>query len=67
MTNLLTSKQAADYLGIKESTLRMYRSNMITYPLSSPTPMIRFRKIGGKVLYALEDLDAYIKQQTRGK
>lgn len=67
MNLLLSSKQAAKYLGVKENTLRLWRSNMITYPLSCPTPIIKYRKIGKKIIYSSADLDTYIEKSTRGK
>jgi hypothetical protein len=65
MNKLLSSRQAAEYLGIKEGTLRLWRSNMITYPLSCSTPVIKYRKIGKKIIYSSADLDAHIEKSTR--
>lgn len=64
--NKLTSKQAAEYLGIQEATLRLWRINMRVYPLSCPTPWIPYRKMGKKVIYEIDALDEFIKAQTKG-
>jgi excisionase family DNA binding protein len=51
MRHLISCKAAAEYLGLKFSTLEIWRSNGKNLP---------FYKIGGCVRYATEDLDAYL-------
>mgnify|MGYP000911004930 CR=1 FL=1 len=59
MSRLLTSKEAAQYLGVAEQTLRIFR-------MSGKGP--RYVKIGGgpkgRVRYKLEDMDAYVAACT---
>ena len=50
---LLTPKQAAEYLGIKENTLAVWRS---TKRYNLP-----FIKIGRSIRYRLSDLENFIK------
>lgn len=52
----LNSKQAADYLGLKPNTL----AKMRVYG-NGP----RYRKHGFRVLYALEDLNAWSEASSR--
>lgn len=54
----LTTEQAADYLGIKPITLRTWRCNKrYTIP---------FIKVGGRIRYRKEDLDAWLASRTVG-
>jgi excisionase family DNA binding protein len=53
--HLMSCKAAAKYLGLKFSTLEIWRSNGKNLP---------FYKIGGCVRYAIEDLDAYLSGIT---
>lgn len=55
-SDLLTRKQAAEYLGLKSSTLAVWACNK-RYDL----PMI---KIGRLVKYKLDDLDKFIAHNT---
>jgi excisionase family DNA binding protein len=50
--NRLTNKQAAEYLGITAGTLHVWRCER-RYP-------IPFLRIGSKIRYRLEDLDAFL-------
>jgi len=54
--NLLTPKQAAEYLGIKPRTLEVHR-----YRGTGPT----YCKIGRMVRYRQDDLIAYATQNVR--
>lgn len=56
---LLTRKQAADYLGIKESTLAVWACTK-RYDL----PVVR---VGRLVKYRLTDLEAFVDRQTINK
>ena len=56
-TNLLTPLQVSEMLGVKESTLMVWRS---TGRYSLP-----FVKIGWKAMYRLEDIQAFIERRTR--
>lgn len=54
----MTTEQAADYLGIKPITLRTWRCNKrYTIP---------FIKVGGRIRYRKEDLDAWLESRTVG-
>ena len=56
-SNLVTTTQAAEYLGgLKPNTLEGWR-------VQGTGP--RYRKIGRLVRYALHDLDGYIAEQIR--
>lgn len=55
-SNLLTRKEAADYLGVKEDTLAVWACNK-RYIL----PMV---KVGRLVKYKLSDLNAFIETRT---
>lgn len=56
-TQLLTTPQAAEYLGgLKPNTLEGWRVRGEGVP---------YRKIGRLVRYRIEDLDAYLDAQTR--
>lgn len=53
---LLSRKQAATFLGLKENTLAVWRTTKkVNLPLI---------KIGGLVKYRLEDLENFLKKQT---
>lgn len=54
---LLTEKQAAPYIGMSRSFLRQSRMNGRR---QNRTPGPPFLKIGRKVLYLAEDLDAWL-------
>ena len=54
--NLMSRKQAAQYLGIKEQTMSAWACNK-RYSLP-------YTKIGTRAMYEIEDLDAF-KQQNR--
>jgi hypothetical protein len=53
-TQLLTPQQAADFLGIKKSTLAVWRCNQ--------RYMLPFVKIGS-VRYDLRDLEAFVESR----
>lgn len=55
----LNSKKAAEYLGIPESTLRTWRKNKIP-----KLPFVQYRK-GGRIYYATEELDKFIKKHKK--
>lgn len=50
---VLTTAQAAAYLGIAPKTLEQWRSNRQQH--------VPYLKIGGRVRYRLKDLDAWIE------
>jgi predicted site-specific integrase-resolvase len=52
-TNMLSSQQAAKYLGISNITLHRWRK--------SGNPRIRYRIIGIRPFYEKEDLDRYLE------
>ncbi len=54
---LLTEKQAAPYIGMSRSFLRQSRMNG---KRQNRTPGPLFLKIGRKVLYLVDDLDAWL-------
>jgi len=54
--NLISRKQAAQYLGIKEQTMAAWASNH-----RNDLPYI---KIGSRAMYEIDDLDAF-KQRNR--
>jgi len=54
---LLTEKQAAPYIGMSRSFLRQSRMNG---KRQNRTPGPPFLKIGRKVLYLADDLDAWL-------
>lgn len=60
MGSLLTSKEAAAYLGYSEYTLRSSRS----VGMLSGVPTPSYLKIGVSVRYKKEDLDSWIKGAT---
>lgn len=47
----LTSREAAEYLRVKEETMSIWR-----YRGTGP----RFRRAGRRILYAIEDLEAFL-------
>ena len=55
--HLLTEKQAAPYIGMSRSFLRQSRMNG---KRENRTPGPPYLKIGRKVLYLAEDLDAWL-------
>ena len=54
--SLLSSKQAADLLGVQEHTLAVWRCNK-RYPLS-------YVKVGRYIKYRVADLQAFIEIRT---
>lgn len=60
---LLTEKQAAPYIGMSRSFLRQSRMNG-KRPNRTPGPP--YLKIGRKVLYLADDLDAWLLEHRRG-
>jgi len=54
---LLSEKQAAPYIGMSRSFLRQSRMNAKRQNRTAGTP---FLKIGRKVLYLADDLDAWL-------
>jgi len=59
---LLTETQAAPYIGMSRSFLRQSRMNG---KRENRTPGPPFLKIGRKVLYLAEDLDAWLLEHRR--
>ena len=57
--NLLAPKQAAEYLGISEGTLAVWRTNK-TYP-------IPYIKVGNRIRYRQEDLEKWLDERTKNK
>ncbi len=53
----LNVKEAARYLGVSKSFLDKLRTNSSTGPV--------FSKIGRRVVYSVEELDAYLTRQKR--
>jgi excisionase family DNA binding protein len=58
-SGLLTTKQAAEYLGIKEITLHNWRW------ARSHTDLV-YVKIGGAVRYRIEDLERWVTSRRVG-
>lgn len=56
----LTSKEAAEYLGFSEYTLRRARCGGTISGVNPP----RYSKIGRSVRYMRDDLDAWLKAHT---
>lgn len=56
ISKMLTTEQAAEYLGLKPSTLTNWRSTG-RYP-------IPFVKVGGNTRYRKADLDKFLEQRT---
>lgn len=57
MKERLNSKEAAEYLGVMENTLSVWRS---THRWSN----LPYIKVGSKVFYWKRDLDAFLESQT---
>ena len=55
-SNLLTNKQAANYLGVASNSLAVWRTTQ-RYP-------IPYVKVGRLVKYRLEDLNAFLESRT---
>jgi len=66
ISQTLTSKQAAEYLNISDSTLRQGRMDGRRENRLDPPP---FLKIGRKILYLRCDLDSWLEahRQKEGK
>lgn len=60
MSALLSSEQAAEYLGYAEYTLRSSRSTGKLSGLDTP----KFIKLGSRVRYKKDDLDSWIKDAS---
>jgi excisionase family DNA binding protein len=60
MQDQLTTKQAAQYLGIKPNTLHQWRKR-------KNAPDIPYYVIGGKILYEKNDLDIFLKKARTTK
>jgi len=54
--NLITPKQASSQLGVSEGTLQIWRS-VGRYNLP-------YVKIGGRVMYRIEDIEEFISRRT---
>jgi len=54
--SLLTRRQAAEYLGLKENTLAVWATNK-RYNL-------KFYKVGRLIKYKLEDLEIFLSQNS---
>ena len=61
MQRLLTTREAAKYLNLSESTLRQGRIAKAR-PGGCPKPV--YVRIGRKVLYRVEDLDRFLEQHS---
>lgn len=57
MKERLSSKEAAEYLGVAENTMNVWRS-------SRRWTNLPYIKIGSKVFYWKRDLDAFLESQT---
>lgn len=55
----LTSKEAAHYLGVEETTLRSWR-----WKKKPPIPYYQYLKFG-KVMYKIEDLDEFLTKSKK--
>ncbi|MHB1949402.1 MAG: helix-turn-helix domain-containing protein [Gammaproteobacteria bacterium] len=55
--NILTEKEASEYIGMSRSYLRQDRMNGIR---ENRTPGPRYLKIGRNIRYVKEDLDAWL-------
>lgn len=63
LSQLLTDKKAAAYLGVSVSYLRKSRSDGAIKGRTPPPPFVR---VGGRVYYRLSDLDTWVaKLETR--
>ncbi|MDR3354128.1 MAG: helix-turn-helix domain-containing protein [Synergistaceae bacterium] len=56
---LMTTKEAAEYTKIGESTLAAYRTTGV---IGDRTPAPAFIKVGGSVFYEKSELDRWIKE-----
>jgi len=54
-SKFLTSKEAAQYLRVKEETMEIWR-----YRGKGP----RFRRAGRRILYAIEDIEAFLGESV---
>jgi DNA-binding transcriptional MerR regulator len=54
--SLINTKQAAEILGVATATLTFWRS--------TGSQEVPFKKIGGRVLYRVEDLDKWLDKRT---
>lgn len=54
---LMSPKELSEYLGVKESSLAVWRTNK-TYPL----PYI---KVGGRIRYMKESVDKWLESRTK--
>ena len=64
---LLTTEEAAEYIGVKATTLEQYRT---TGQINDQTPMPAYVKIGNLVRYEKTELDHWIREDLprfRGK
>ena len=59
VSEMMTSNQAADYLGVKTQTLDVWRCTK-RYPLP-------FVKVGRKVRYRRGDLDKFLQRRTENR
>lgn len=57
MNDRLTNKAAADYIGISENTLNVWRCE-------KRFPNLPYIKVGSKVFYWKRDLDNFLEAQT---
>lgn len=57
MNDRLTNKAAADYLGISENTLNVWRCE-------KRRPELPYIKVGSRVFYWKRDLDNFLEAQT---
>ena len=56
---LLNSKETAEYLGVTENTLAVWRTNK--------RYKIPYIKVGHLIKYRLSDLEHWLDERTRGK
>lgn len=55
LPQLITPKQVSEILGVKEGTLTVWRSR--------GTPKLDYVKIGGKVMYSVDEIHDFIERQ----
>ena len=55
-SNMVNRKSAAEYLGVSEGTLAVWAS--------TGRYLLPFIKLGRKVMYLIEDLDAFLASRT---
>jgi len=55
-TSICNNVQAAQYLGIASATLQYWRS--------TGSQKIPFKKVGGRVMYRISDLDEWLEAHT---